>query len=43
VGRRSVDALISEIQSGEHRHQPVSVGTELVVRSSTAPPRPSGG
>ncbi|TCM35311.1 LacI family DNA-binding transcriptional regulator [Kribbella sp. VKM Ac-2568] len=39
VGRRSVDALINEIQAGEHHHQPVSVATELVVRSSTAPPR----
>jgi DNA-binding LacI/PurR family transcriptional regulator len=39
VGRRSVDALISEIQAGEHHHQPVSVATELVIRSSTAPPR----
>jgi DNA-binding LacI/PurR family transcriptional regulator len=39
VGRRSVDALINEIQAGEHHHQPVSVATELVIRSSTAPPR----
>ncbi|MFC5263848.1 LacI family DNA-binding transcriptional regulator [Kribbella qitaiheensis] len=39
VGRRSVDALINEIQAGEHHHQPVSVATELVVRSSTAPSR----
>src|SRR6266545_4770456 len=39
VGRRSVDALISEILAGEHRHQPVSVATELVIRDSTAPPR----
>jgi DNA-binding LacI/PurR family transcriptional regulator len=39
VGRRSVDALISEIQAGEHHHHPVSVATELVIRSSTAPPR----
>jgi DNA-binding LacI/PurR family transcriptional regulator len=38
VGRRSVDALISEIRAGEHHHQPVSVATELVIRSSTAPP-----
>ncbi|GAA1578339.1 LacI family DNA-binding transcriptional regulator [Kribbella sancticallisti] len=39
VGRLSVDALISEIQAGEHHHQPVSVPTELVSRGSTAPPR----
>jgi DNA-binding LacI/PurR family transcriptional regulator len=39
VGRRSVDALVSEMLSGEHRHQPVSVPTELVVRASSAPPR----
>lgn len=38
VGRRSVDALISEIQAGEHHHDPVAVPTELVLRSSTAPP-----
>ena len=41
VGRRSVDALISQIQAGEHHHQPVAVPTELIVRSSTAPPRRS--
>jgi DNA-binding LacI/PurR family transcriptional regulator len=39
VGRRSVDALISEIQAGEHHHDPVSVTTELITRTSTAPPR----
>jgi DNA-binding LacI/PurR family transcriptional regulator len=39
VGRRSVDALIREIQLGEHHHEPVSVGTELVVRDSTTNPR----
>jgi DNA-binding LacI/PurR family transcriptional regulator len=39
VGRRSVDALVNEIQAGEHHHQPVAVATELVVRASTAPPR----
>jgi DNA-binding LacI/PurR family transcriptional regulator len=39
VGRRSVDALIREIQAGEHHHDPVAVPTELVVRNSTAPPR----
>ena len=38
VGRRAVDALIREIQSGEHEHQEVLVPTELVVRASTAPP-----
>jgi DNA-binding LacI/PurR family transcriptional regulator len=41
VGRRSVDALISEIQAGEHHHDPVAVPTKLVIRSSTAPPRKS--
>jgi DNA-binding LacI/PurR family transcriptional regulator len=39
VARRSVDALIEGIRTGEHHHQPVAVGTELVVRASTAPPR----
>ena len=39
VGRRSVEALIKEIQSGVHEHQEVLVPTELVVRASTAPPR----
>ncbi|QNE21461.1 LacI family DNA-binding transcriptional regulator [Kribbella qitaiheensis] len=39
VGRRSVDALVNEMQAGEHHHQPVAVATELVVRASTAPPR----
>jgi DNA-binding LacI/PurR family transcriptional regulator len=39
VGRRSVDALITEIQAGEHHHRPVTVPTELVIRQSTAPPR----
>jgi DNA-binding LacI/PurR family transcriptional regulator len=38
VGRRSVDALVNEIQSGEHHHEAVSVPTELVVRGSSAPP-----
>jgi len=41
VGRHSVDALINEIQAGEHHHNPVAVETELVVRGSTAPPRTS--
>ncbi|MFF1820748.1 LacI family DNA-binding transcriptional regulator [Kribbella sp. NPDC058245] len=39
VGRQAVDALIAELASREHHHQPVSVPTELVIRSSTAPPR----
>jgi len=38
VGRRSVDALIAEIQAGEHHHAPVAVPTSLVIRKSTAPP-----
>ena len=38
VGRATVEALIDEIQSGEHHHEPVQIGTELVVRKSTAPP-----
>jgi DNA-binding LacI/PurR family transcriptional regulator len=37
VGRRSVEALIGEIQSGEHHHQDVYVPTELVIRRSTGP------
>jgi DNA-binding LacI/PurR family transcriptional regulator len=43
VGRATVDALIDEIQSGEHHHEPVRIGTELVVRKSTAPPRSTSG
>jgi DNA-binding LacI/PurR family transcriptional regulator len=39
VGRRAVEALIVELDSHEHHHQPVSVPTELVIRASTAPPR----
>ena len=39
VGRRSVDALIAEIQAGEHHHAPVAVPTELIIRKSTAPPK----
>jgi DNA-binding LacI/PurR family transcriptional regulator len=39
VGRRAVDSLVSEIQSGEHKHQTRLVPTHLVVRESTAPPR----
>jgi DNA-binding LacI/PurR family transcriptional regulator len=39
VGRATVDALINEIQSGEHHREPVRIGTELVVRDSTAAPR----
>jgi DNA-binding LacI/PurR family transcriptional regulator len=43
VGRATVDALITEIQSGEHHHEPVRIGTELVVRESTAAPRSATG
>ena len=43
VGRATVDALISEIQSGEHHRDPVRIGTELVVRNSTAAPRSTSG
>ncbi|MEU0313060.1 LacI family DNA-binding transcriptional regulator [Nocardioides sp. NPDC006273] len=39
VGRGAVDALIRQIQSGEHEHQEVLVPPRLVVRASTAPPR----
>lgn len=38
VGRHAVDALITELNTGEHHHQPVSVPTELIIRASTAPP-----
>jgi len=38
VGRRSVEALLTVIQSGAHAHQEVLVPTELVVRSSTSGP-----
>jgi DNA-binding LacI/PurR family transcriptional regulator len=38
VGRRAVDALIKEIQSGEHQHHQALVATHLVVRASTAAP-----
>jgi DNA-binding LacI/PurR family transcriptional regulator len=38
VGRRAVEALINELDSREHHHQPVSVPTELVIRSSTSAP-----
>jgi DNA-binding LacI/PurR family transcriptional regulator len=43
VGRATVDALIDEIQSGEHHHEPMRIGTELVVRKSTAAPRSTTG
>jgi DNA-binding LacI/PurR family transcriptional regulator len=36
VGRRSVDALVGEIRSGTHRHKPVHVSTELIIRNSTS-------
>ena len=38
VGRRSVEALLTVIQSGAHEHREVLVPTELVVRSSTSGP-----
>ncbi len=38
VGALAVDALLSELDSGEPLRTPL-VGTELVIRSSTAPPR----
>ena len=38
VGRRSVEALLHEVESGDRR-APSVVATELVVRDSTAPPR----
>jgi DNA-binding LacI/PurR family transcriptional regulator len=43
VGRRSVDALIGEIQTGVHAHQELLVPTELVIRASTAAPRRTDG
>jgi len=43
VGKAAVDALINEIQSGEHDREPLRIGTELVVRKSTAPPRSTTG
>jgi DNA-binding LacI/PurR family transcriptional regulator len=41
VGRRAVDALLDEITTGDSHATAVRVPTELVVRSSTAPPKPS--
>jgi len=38
VGRRSVEALLEQVEGGDADHD-LLVGTELVVRSSTAPPR----
>ncbi|MFY9713987.1 MAG: LacI family DNA-binding transcriptional regulator [Microbacterium sp.] len=38
VGALAVDALLSELDSGEQLRTPL-VGTELIIRSSTAPPR----
>jgi DNA-binding LacI/PurR family transcriptional regulator len=38
VGRRTVNALVAEIQSGAGEAGADLVGTELVVRGSTAPP-----
>lgn len=41
VGALAVDALLAELDSGERLRTPL-VGTELVVRGSTAPPRHPG-
>jgi len=38
VGRRSVEALLEQVEGGDADHD-LLVGTELVVRSSTAAPR----
>jgi DNA-binding LacI/PurR family transcriptional regulator len=38
VGRRALTALVEEIRVGEHESEPIYVGTELVVRASTAHP-----
>jgi DNA-binding LacI/PurR family transcriptional regulator len=38
VGRRAVDNLLAEIESGERHLVSVKVPTTLVHRSSTAPP-----
>lgn len=38
VGALAVDALLSELDSGDRLRTPL-VGTELIIRSSTAPPR----
>ena len=40
VGALAVDALLVELDGGEHTQTPL-VGTELVIRESTAPPRTS--
>ena len=40
VGALAVDALLAELDGGEVAQTPL-VGTELVVRESTAPPRPA--
>jgi DNA-binding LacI/PurR family transcriptional regulator len=39
MGRRAVDTLLTEIASGERTVTSIIVPTELVARSSTAPPR----
>lgn len=39
VGRQAVQALITELDTDNHRHQPVSVPTTLITRASTAPPQ----
>ena len=41
VGALAVDALLAELDSGERLQTPL-VGTELIVRGSTAPPRRPG-
>ncbi|MET8998539.1 LacI family DNA-binding transcriptional regulator [Amycolatopsis sp. Hca4] len=38
VGRHAVHALLSEIETGTEAGEPVLLPTELVIRSSTAPP-----
>ncbi len=38
VGKHAVQALMAELATGEHHHRPVSVPTQLIIRSSTAPP-----
>ncbi|MFG1905563.1 LacI family DNA-binding transcriptional regulator [Kribbella sp. NPDC048928] len=38
IGRRSVDALLTQIHATDHQHTPVAVPTTLVIRNSTAAP-----
>jgi DNA-binding LacI/PurR family transcriptional regulator len=42
IGRRAVEALISMIERPEEPGVEIRIPTRLVVRSSTAPPRPNG-